>query len=106
MFSPSYLRNNGQALFAMPLNYKEKIDGSFHQVFAGDLHIHFKPDGNGFKLLGVYYREAEVTPLISYLERNCGTPLFPQIQDAIARRLEAMKTEAEPVENDHTLNLQ
>lgn len=106
MFSPNYLRNNNQHVFEFPLTGIEKTDDGVRPVFYGKLLIHFQKDGDSYKLLGVYFGDQEVTGLITYLEKNSGTPLFPQIQYAIENHIGYVAGQPEPVSDDHTLNLQ
>jgi hypothetical protein len=106
MFSPNYLLNNNQHVFEFPLTGIEKTGDGSRPVFYGKLLIHIQKDGTSYKLLGVYFGDKEVTGLITYLEKNSGTPLFPQIQAAIENHLQFIKDQAEPVSDDHTMNLQ
>jgi len=106
MFSPSYLQNNRQRVFDFPLNYAEKNELGVGQIHAGNLQVHFRIEGESYKLIGLYYGGVNVAPLLAYMERQSGTPLFPQIQYAIENHIRFLSGQPEPVTDDHTLNNQ
>lgn len=82
------METNFNFLFPITRKVKNAIRETF--VPVGSLHVYASRDESGlFAINSIFYESADVLPLIEFLERLSGTPLFSEICDAARNNYES-----------------